>query len=130
MQQPAPAPDVARSPGRLTLASLLLRTASVWVRHLVPFTVVGLVVDLPIAAIELRGPRAGDDIVPYVLLLFLLWVLRIAGTAAVSVGVLQALAGGRATSGPSSRPGARTRRWWCWAERSSSRACSCWRQAT
>lgn len=95
--QPASAPDAAPTPGRLTLWSLLLRTAKVWGRHLITFTLVGAIVDLPIAAIGLRGTLTEGDVVGALLATFLLWFLRIVGTAALSVGVLQSLAGQRPT---------------------------------
>jgi hypothetical protein len=95
--QPSPAPDAALSPGRLTIWSLLLRTAGVWARHIVVFTLVGLILDLPIAAVELRGPFPKDDIGAAWLYLLLMWFLRIIGTASLSLGVLRSLAGERPT---------------------------------
>lgn len=97
--QPAPAPAPASPPpARFTLAGFLLRTARVWGRHLLAFTVVGVVVDLPLVAVALRAkPPAGDDLAATLLYFTLLWVLRMFGTAALSLGVLQSLAGARPT---------------------------------
>lgn len=95
--QPAPVPAVAPSPGRFTVQLLLVRTARVWLRHLVAFTLVGLVLDLPIAAVELRGPLPKDDLTAAWLYLLLMWFLRILATAALSLGVLRSLSGDRPT---------------------------------
>jgi hypothetical protein len=94
---PLPAPDAAPTPGRFTLPSLLLRTVRVWGRHLLAFTVVGLVLDLPIAAVQLRGTLTEENVAGIVLSFFLLWCVRIVGTAALSLGVLESLAGDRPT---------------------------------
>ncbi len=92
---PASAPDAPPSPGRFTLWSLLARTVRVWLRHLGVFTTVGLILDLPIAAVLLRGPFGEDDIGAAWLYVLLLWFVRMLATAALSLGVLQSLTGGR-----------------------------------
>lgn len=93
--QPAPAPAAAPSPDRFTIWTLLLRTVRVWLRHLVLFTLVGLILDLPLVAIELRGKFPQDDLTAAWLYLLLMWFIRILGTACLSLGVLQSLAGKR-----------------------------------
>ncbi len=93
--QPAPAPDAAPSRGRFTIWSLLLRTARVWLRHLAVFTLVGLILDLPLVAIELRGKFPQDDLAAAWLYLLLMWFIRILAIACLSLGVLQSLAGHR-----------------------------------
>ncbi len=95
--RPASAPEAAPIPGRFTVGSLLLRTARVWVRHLLAFTAVGLVLDVPVAAVLLRGNFGEDDVTAAWLYVLLLWVLRVLATAALSLGVIQALAGIRPT---------------------------------
>ena len=95
--QPVPSPAPAAEPARFTLPAFLLRTARVWVRHLAAFTLVGLILDLPIVAVELRGKLGQDDVAGVLLYSFLLWTLRMLGTAALSVGVLRSLAGERPT---------------------------------
>jgi hypothetical protein len=89
---PVPAPD---QPRRLTPWEILARTGKVWLRNALPFTAVALVLDLPLAAIELRGspreldPRQGS------LILFASWFVWLLTTAALSYGVLWHLAGKR-----------------------------------
>ncbi len=93
--QPAPAPDAAPRPGRFTVWSLLAGTLRVWVRHLPTFTAVGLILDLPIAAVLLRGQFQEEDVGAAWLYVLLLWFVRMLGTAALSLGVLQSLGGER-----------------------------------
>ncbi len=93
--QPAPAPASAPTPRRVTWWTLLARTAGVWGRNVLVFTALGLVLDLPLVALELRGPPpegsvAGDWLWP-LLSLF----IRMFAQAALSVGVLEFLNGGR-----------------------------------
>lgn len=91
--EPVPAPAPSPSPGRLTSWVLLLRTSRVWLRNLAAFTVVGLILDLPLAAVELRGVFPEDALGAAWLYLLLMWFVRIFACAALSLGVLQFLGG-------------------------------------
>jgi hypothetical protein len=77
------------TPGRL-----ILRTLGVWLRHIFPFTLVALVVQLPMAALELRAGQVEDLGVVALLSLFS-WLLGVVASGALCFGVLESLAGRR-----------------------------------
>jgi len=80
--------------GRFTPAGLLLRTLKVWTANVLPFTAVAIVLDLPLAALNLRG-ASPEDPRTAALLLVVMWFVRLIASGALSIGVLQALAGTR-----------------------------------
>jgi hypothetical protein len=87
--RPTPLPF---TPGRL-----VLRTLGVWLRHAVPYTLVALVVELPLAALELRAGLV-EDLGTFVLMSLFSWLLGVVASGALCFGVLESLAGRRPTA--------------------------------
>ena len=90
-----PAPPAPGQPRPLTAWDLLAGTGKVWLRNVLPFTLVALVLDLPLAAIDLRGTPKALDPRQAVLLLFASWFVWLLTTAALTFGVLWSQAGTR-----------------------------------
>ncbi|HET6438288.1 MAG TPA: hypothetical protein VFG59_09520 [Anaeromyxobacter sp.] len=80
--------------GALTAGRLLWRTLRVWARHAHAFTAVAIVVELPLAALELRA-GSFDDPGREALFLIFAWFLGTLASGALSFGVLESLAGRR-----------------------------------
>ncbi len=93
--QPSPQPSAPARPRSLTPWDLLARTGRVWARNALPFTLVAVVLDLPLAALDLRATPKALDPGQALLLLFASWFVWLLTTAALSFGVLWWLAGTR-----------------------------------
>jgi hypothetical protein len=92
-------PSHPRAPAALfTVGGLLGRTLGVWLRNALAFTAVTLVIELPLAALELRAGESEDPQGGALLLLFG-WFLGLLASGALSYGVLQSLAGKRPSPG-------------------------------
>jgi hypothetical protein len=81
-----------------TVGGLLRRTLGVWWRNALAFTAVTLVIELPLAALQLRAGESDDPQGGALLLLFG-WFLGLLASGALSYGVLQSLAGKRPSPG-------------------------------
>jgi len=94
---------------QFTTGGLLLRTLSVWWRNAPAFAAVALVVELPLAALELHAGEA-DDPQGGALLLVFGWFLGLLASGALAHGVLRSLAGER--PGPGAMLATAARRLW------------------
>jgi hypothetical protein len=79
-------------PAPFTPGRLILRTFGVWLHHAVPFTLVALLLQLPMAALELRAGLV-EDLESFVLLSVFSWLLGVVASGALCFGVLESLAG-------------------------------------
>jgi hypothetical protein len=98
--EPGPPLNASARAVRLTPAGLLLRTVRVWARNAPAFTAVGLIVYLPVAALEVRGGLLAKGAEPSLLLLLFAWFLEQIGSGALSIGVLRSLRGQPMGAGP------------------------------
>ena len=97
------------SVGRFTTGGLLLHTVSVWWRNAPAFAAVALVVQLPLAALELHAGETDDPLGSGLLPVFG-WFLGLLASGALAHGVLRTLAGGR--PGPGEMLATAARRLW------------------
>jgi hypothetical protein len=81
------------TPGRL-----VLRTFGIWFHHAIPFTLVTLLVQLPVAVLQLRAGLM-DDMDRFALLALFSWLLGVVASGALCFGVLESLAGRRPAAG-------------------------------
>lgn len=95
---PAPAPAASPSPLRFTPWGLVGRTFRVWLRNAFAFTVVAVVLQLPVAALQLRAGETENRPALMLTMLFA-WVVAQVASATLSLGVLQSLGGSRPNAG-------------------------------
>jgi hypothetical protein len=81
------------TPGRL-----VLRTFGIWFHHAIPFTLVSLLVQLPLGVLQLRAGLV-EDLDRFALLALFSWLLGVVASGALCSGVLESFAGRRPAAG-------------------------------